>query len=76
MKSPQVQNASYIDEEDKEQYSDLQVLQSAAGYYIGTIFTGKDGFQEPGSRDSEYFPTKQHAETALKRENWNQRMNP
>lgn len=51
--------------EEQSEYSELQVLQSAAGYYIGTIHTAPDGFQEPGSRDSYYFPTKEEAQEAL-----------
>lgn len=46
-------------------YGELQVLQSNAGYYIGRIFYNKDGFQEPGSRESDYFSTKKGAEEAL-----------
>lgn len=63
MKSPMVKNADYI--ENKAGYSDLQILSSAAGYYIGTIYTDEDGFKEPGSRDSDYFTTRQEAEKAL-----------
>lgn len=63
MKSPMVQNASYI--EDKGNYSELQVMRSGAGYYVGTIYTGADGFQEPGSRDSGYFPTEKDAQLYL-----------
>jgi hypothetical protein len=66
MKSPMVQNASYIKPAEKVSYSDLQVMQSNAGYYVGTICTGEDGFQEPGSRDTGYFRTRKEAEAALK----------
>lgn len=57
MKSPMIESATYITDQDKLNYSDLQVMKSAAGYYVGTTY--KDpitGFNEPGSRDSEYFP--------------------
>jgi hypothetical protein len=65
MKSPMIQNANYI--ENKSGYSDLQVLSSAAGYYVGTIYTDpEDGFREPGSRDSDYFRTYEQAEKYLK----------
>jgi hypothetical protein len=64
MKSPMVENANYI--KDQGQYSELKVLQSAAGYYIGTMYNNPEGFQEPGSRDSDYFPTKEKAEAFLK----------
>ncbi len=45
-------------------YSHLQVLRSAAGYYIGTLWHG-DGYTEPGSRDSEYFATEPEAQKIL-----------
>ncbi len=64
MKSPQVERADTIAEDDKRNYSELQVLESNAGYYIGTIYTGEDG-AEPGSRDSDYFPTREKADEAL-----------
>ncbi len=63
MKSPMVTQADYI--ADKGRYSDLQVLQSAAGYYIGTVYENPEGFTEPGSRDSDYFKTKEQAEAEL-----------
>jgi hypothetical protein len=51
----------------------LEVLQSAAGYYIGT-FHPEDG---PFSRESvEYFPTRQAARDALASGAWTQRPNP
>ena len=48
-------------------YSDLQVLESAAGFYIGTLFNvaGVTTSPEPGSRDSNYFPHLIQAQTAL-----------
>lgn len=58
-------------------YSNVKVLQSAAGYYIGTIFHGKDGFDEPGSRESEeYYKDKIDAEFALETKIWTQREYP
>ena len=45
---------------DPHNYSDLQVLQSAAGFYVGTVY-GQGEFTEPGSRDSDYFPTSDDA---------------
>lgn len=64
MKSPMVEDADYIS--DKTGYSELQVLQSGAGYYIGTIYTNpSDGCQEPGSRDSDYFATEEQAKKYL-----------
>ena len=63
MKSLMVDQA-YVPKEDKGKYSDLQVLRSHAGWYIGTVFT-EDGFSEPGSRDSNYFRTEQEAKDEL-----------
>lgn len=64
MKSPMVKNAGYIKE--KTGYSELQVLRSGAGYYIGTIYTDPEtGFREPGSRDSDYFSKRESAEKFL-----------
>lgn len=62
MRSPMIENASYIP--NKSTYSDLMVLKSNAGWYIGTIFNGEWG-PEPGSRDSGYFETKEAAEYEL-----------
>jgi hypothetical protein len=46
-------------------YSPLQVMHSAAGYYIGRIFTDKNGMEVPGSRETHYYPTREAAENAL-----------
>lgn len=51
-------------------YSDLQVLKSAAGWYVGTTYThGSDsefaGLVEPGSRESGYFSTEELADQHL-----------
>lgn len=61
MKSPMIQNSDYIT--NKDSYSDLQIIKSAAGYYIGTLYTEKTyGFTVPGSRDStSYFETLEEA---------------
>lgn len=66
MKSPMIESASYLSEEHKTGYSELQVMHSDAGYYIGTVYTDHDGFKEPGSRDSDYFGIKEEAEKELK----------
>lgn len=60
--------------EDSSNYSDLMVMKSAAGYYIGTIYNNPDGYQEPGSRDSEYFGSRELAEAALENGNWVERI--
>jgi len=67
MKSLQIHSLGKQTIPDPENYSDLQVMQSAAGFYLGTIYNNPEGFQEPGSRDSTYFRTKEDAEFALAR---------
>ena len=50
----------------------LQVLQSQAGFYIGTAHN-----YGPCSREShEYFPTRVAAEQALSDDDWTQRNHP
>jgi hypothetical protein len=46
-------------------YSDLKVMRSEAGYYVGTEYVNDDGFVEPGSRESGYFKTREEAEKEL-----------
>lgn len=65
MKSIQILRAHYINQPEKDRYSDLIVLRSNAGYYLGTLFNGTE-FTEPGSRDTSYLETKSQAELALK----------
>lgn len=65
MKSILIIDASYIPKSERAKYSDLQVMKSAAGFYIGTTYNNEEGFQEPGSRDSCYFHTKEVAEKVL-----------
>jgi len=62
MKSPQIEAAPYI--ADKTPYSDLQVMRSAAGFYVGTV-KHEDGCDVPGSRDTGYFPSRGQADAAL-----------
>lgn len=61
-------------------YSELKVMLSGAGYYLGTEFVHTsgdfEGLVEPGSRESGYFKTYEAAEAALKAENWVQREHP
>lgn len=61
MKSPMLKN---IGVDNADYYSDLQVLSSNAGYYVGTLYT-EDGIEEPGSRDSGYFKLRKEAEDFL-----------
>lgn len=65
MKSIQVANT--MRESEQKDFSELQVLKSGAGWYIGTIFTDpKTGFQEPGSRDTGYYASEEDAKLALR----------
>jgi hypothetical protein len=51
----------------------LEILKSAAGYYLGTCHLE----QGPFSRESEeYFPSAQVAQNALESGAWTQRRNP
>jgi len=62
MRSLQVEQ--YADEQSEHLYTELQVLQSAAGYYVGTLYKEDFGLV-PGSRDSDYFATAEEAEKYL-----------
>lgn len=51
-----------------QSYGPQQVLKSAAGYYVGTLFnegTASQPFYVPGSRDSGYFDTFEQADAYL-----------
>jgi len=58
--------ASKVHPEGEPNYSELQVMKSPAGWYVGTVYHGEFG-DEPGSRDSEYYVTKEAAERCLER---------
>lgn len=64
MKSPMVTNLPGIP--NKDRYTDLQVLRSPAGYYVGTLHIDPEYGAEPGSRDSGYFATKEEAAAFLR----------
>jgi hypothetical protein len=51
-------------------YTKLKVMQSAAGWYVGRGYLDPDcgGMEVPGSRESEYFGTREEAELELKYE--------
>jgi len=55
MKSLQIAKLS-----DRDCYSELTVLRSQAGWYVGTSYNG-----EPGSRDSGYHPNEAAARQTL-----------
>ena len=50
-------------------YSELKVMFSPAGYYLGTDYT-MDAYPSPGSRETHYFNLISEAESAL--EDWKQ----
>lgn len=62
---------------EPQNYSDLCVMSSAAGYFIGTYYKDpRYNWAEPGSRDSEYFATREAAQAALANGTWTQREHP
>jgi len=65
MKSLQVSRVYVNSPEEIARFSDLQVMKSAAGYYIGTVYNAIEGWQAPGSRDSDYYATKEEADYAF-----------
>lgn len=48
-----------------ETVSDLRVLKSAAGFYIGRVEITEEGYEFPYCRESGYYPTREKAESAL-----------
>jgi|TARA_R110000765_G_scaffold71994_4_gene139790 hypothetical protein len=62
--------------EEAGDYSDLKVMRSAAGYYIGTSYNDPDMGPVPGSRDSGYYPTEEAAQADLDNDAFNQRLHP
>jgi hypothetical protein len=70
MKSPMILSMYADDPTERDRYTDLQVLRSAAGYYVGTLYRDPefDGHEVPGSRDTfEYYGTAEEAGEVLKR---------
>jgi hypothetical protein len=59
--------APRVDPENQDLYTELEVLKSAAGYYVGTMYKNPKYGLEPGSRESGYFATHEEAEALLKR---------
>lgn len=55
---------------EKLRIGKLEVLRSAAGWYIGRLCIDSDGCQQPYSRESGYYLTKEAAETALINDNY------
>lgn len=51
---------------EAQYYSELQVLKSNTGFYVGTIYTDPStGITEPGTRDSDYFSAERRARAEL-----------
>ena len=48
-----------------ETVSDLRVLKSAAGFYVGRVEISPEGYEFPYCRESGYYPTREKAESAL-----------
>lgn len=52
----------YLTKDKKTRFSKLMVCESAAGFYIGRMaWEVEDEFEEPGSRETEYFMEKAQA---------------
>jgi hypothetical protein len=71
LKSKMVTIADYLTEKEKSNYTELQVLRSNAGWYVGTMYEEKDKdgnvvWSEPGSRDTDYFKSREDAERYLR----------
>lgn len=61
----------FMDNAVRGGYSDLRVLRSNAGHYVGTVYEeydaeGKLVWQEPGSRDTGYYDTEEEAALTLR----------
>jgi hypothetical protein len=56
--------------EDKEIISELKVMKSAAGYYIGREMTDSDGMAMPYGRHSDYYESHNAASRALERKEY------
>ena len=48
-----------------ETVSELRVLQSAAGFYVGRVEFMPGGYELPYCRESGYYPSREKAESAL-----------
>ena len=48
-----------------ETVSELRILQSAAGYYVGRVEISPEGYEFPFCSESGYYPTREKAESAL-----------
>ena len=47
-----------------ETVSELRILQSAAGFYVGRVEISPEGYEFPYCRESGYYPTHEKAESA------------
>lgn len=61
-----VDRQNYPHEKGDCYVSNLMVCQSAAGFYLGRMCVDKaDGFEEPYSRESDYYASRKEAQAAL-----------
>lgn len=56
---------SVLPDTQDETVSDLCVLKSAAGFYVGRVEITEEGYEFPYCRESGYYPTREKAESAL-----------
>jgi hypothetical protein len=49
----------------KDGLSDLKIMKSHRGYYLGKEYTHPEGWTEPYVRESSYYVTKEEAEGEL-----------
>jgi hypothetical protein len=66
MKSPQLDRLYAADDSERDRYSELTVMRSAAGYYVGSYYS-EDFGSVPGTRDSGYFASETEAAAELAR---------
>ncbi len=67
MKPPEVDRQRFPHESKSCYYSNLKVMRSPAGWYLGrTCWDKEDGFEEPYSRETDYYETEEEAKQVLK----------
>jgi hypothetical protein len=71
MKSPLLETYDI----DPHHYGELRVMESAAGFYIGSLYYDPHmaGHAVPGTRDSGYYATREEALRDLENNSWTQR---
>ena len=71
LKSKIVTEANYLTAKEKSGFTELQVLHSNGGWYVGTLYQEKDKngnvlWTEPGTRDTDYFNSQEDAARYLR----------